>query len=97
MTLAPSPLRGIQEITGLARCAGIQPPPELFFAYRRPDRDVYVYAPWGLHFLLRWWYLYRWQPVRWLIRRGVLTLDEGGYYRDARLAPLSQWFRGRIR
>lgn len=35
---------------------------------------------------------WNWNVVEPLINAGVLTLEEGGHFRDARLAPLSRWF-----
>jgi hypothetical protein len=68
------------------------PPPELFLSHREPSREVYVYAPWGIHFVLRWWQR-RWCIADLLINCGILTLQEGDYYRNARVAPLGRWFR----
>lgn len=84
----------IERMSGRMLRAGFLPPPELVFVCKEMDRDSYIYAPFGVHYILRLWNN-RWAPVAWLVDRGVLqVMEDGGYYKDCRLSPLRFWFRG---
>ena len=53
----------------------------------------FIIAPWWLASCFCLW-RNRWGAVRWLHRRGIVLLPEGGYYREARInRNVRQWFR----
>ena len=55
------------------------------FGYRRQwchDRHLYIDLPLPLAALWKLWEC-RWAPVAYLVRAGVLTLEEGDHYRNA--------------
>ena len=73
------------EISSDALQRGWRPPFWLKLAYREYDRDVTVYAPWGIHRILSMW-RHRWWVVIPLIQTGFWDMgpEPGGYFRDGR-------------
>lgn len=58
-------------------------PPRGWKLERDIGRDAYIARPWPLWLVHRAW-AHRWEPVDWLIRAGVLDVEAGEYYRNAR-------------
>jgi hypothetical protein len=77
--------------------------PHVFHGHIAAHHDRYrdiVYACWpGLESWVRlyfWLQQLEWRYYMWLCRRGIWqTREEGGYFRDCKLAPARYWFRGR--